>query len=187
MNQNNPKSFTQFDKSPEIPLFSKVQNSLETIYNPRISPINRVSILKTEEQKEIVRTNVYDPNDSSGNKKEFCVVTEIIKRPKISFNSKINTFSRFSFNQPISVPSFNQFRPNDNLRIDINNSKTKKSKKNDNYILIVNKIASQLNTQIRPPSQGFFFFAFQKGEYPLLIIKKIEKEIIFLRNFMKNI
>ena len=178
MNQNNPKSFTQFDKSPEIPLFSKVQNSLETIYNPRVSPINRVSILKTEEQKEIVRTNVYDPNDSSGNKKEFCVVTEIIKRPKISFNSKINTFSRFSFNQPISVPSFNQFGQNVNLRIEINNSKTKKSKKNDNYKLIVNKIASQLNTQIRPPSQGFFFFAFQKGEYPLLIIKKIEKEII---------
>ena len=70
MNQNFQKNLTQKNNSPELPLFSKIQQNSNLIPNPHYSPINRVSILKTEEQKEIVRTNVYNPNDSSGIKKE---------------------------------------------------------------------------------------------------------------------
>ena len=182
MNQNIQNPFTQKEKSPQFPQFSKIQKNSETNQNPHLSPINRVSILKTEEQKEIVRTNVYDPNDSSGNKKEFCVVTEIIRRKSnIPLPSKSNSVfnlnpMRFSFNQQITEPPFST-----NLNIDINNSKLKNSKKSEkyeNYKIIVKRIASQLNAQIRPPAQGFFYFAMLKGDYPLMIIKKIEKDII---------
>ena len=182
MNPNFQNPFTQKEKSPEYPPFSKIQKNSNTLSNPHLSPINRVSILKTEEQKEIVRTNVYADNDSSGNKKEFCVVTEIIRRKSnIPLPSKNNTQInlnpfRFSFNQAIKEPPFNP-----NLNIDIKDSKLKQSQKlekNDNYNEIVKRIASQLNVHIRPPSQGFFYFAMLKGNYPLMIIKKLEKDIV---------
>ena len=182
MNPNFQNPFTQKEKSPEYPPFSKIQNNSNTLSNPHLSPINRVSILKTEEQKEIVRTNVYADNDSSGNKKEFCVVTEIIRRKSnIPLPSKNNTQInlnpfRFSFNQAIKEPPFNP-----NLNIDIKDSSIKHSQKfvkNDNYNEIVKRIASQLNVHIRPPSQGFFYFAMLKGNYPLMIIKKLEKDIV---------
>ena len=182
MNPNFQNPFTQKEKSPEYPPFSKIQKNSNTLSNPHLSPINRVSILKTEEQKEIVRTNVYADNDSSGNKKEFCVVTEIIRRKSnIPLPSKNNTQInlnpfRFSFNQAIKEPPFNP-----NLNIDIKDSSIKHSQKfvkNDNYNEIVKRIASQLNVHIRPPSQGFFYFAMLKGNYPLMIIKKLEKDIV---------
>ena len=189
MNQNIQKNLTQKNNSPEFPNFSKIQQNSNLIPNPHHSPINRVSILKTEEQKEIVRTNFYDPNDSSGNKKEFSVVTEIIRRNSIlSFNSKNNinnTYNKlplnFSFNQQISEPSFNQTfqKPDLNIEIkDFNKNESKFNDKKDNYKLLIKRIASQLNVQIRPPSQGFFYFAMLKGQYPLMIINKLKKEII---------
>ena len=187
MNQNFQKTLTQNNNSPEFPLFSKIQQNSNLIPNPHYSPINRVSILKTEEQKEIVRTNVYNPNDSSGIKKEFSVVTEIIRRnSNISFNSKNdNTYNKlplnFSFNQQISEPSLNQTFQNPNLNIEINDydkNKSKNNSKNDSYKSLIKRIASQLTAQIRPPSQGFFYFSMLKGQYPLMIIKKMEKEII---------
>ena len=39
------------------------QNQLIPNPHSNISPVSRVSILKTEEQKEIVRTNVFEPNN----------------------------------------------------------------------------------------------------------------------------
>ena len=177
MNPNNQKPFTQNDISPQFSFFSKVQNNLNLNpnYNNLHSPINRVSILKTEEEKKIVRTNYYGENGSSpGNNEQFCVVTEAIQRKSnIPFDSKRNTLNpnhiRFSFNRPISDFSFNQ-------NIHINNENKKKTK--EEYKNLIKRIASQLNAKIKPPTQGFFFFAMQKGQYPLMLIKKIKKKIL---------
>ena len=177
MNSNNQKPLTQNDKSPQFSYFSKVQNNINI--NPTqdnyLSPISNVSILKTEEQKEIVRTDVYENNGSSPGKNEhFCVVTEVIRRKSnLPFDSKRNSINqnkdKFSFNQPMSNFSFNQNFQNKNL-----NQKNSK----EEYKTLIKRIASQLNTKIKPPTQGFFFFAMQKGQYPLMIIKKIEKKIL---------
>ena len=79
MNSNQPNINSQINKYSQMTSISNVNNEFNQ--NKNISPINRISILKTEEQKEIVRTNVYEPNDSSpGNNQHFCVVTEIIRR-----------------------------------------------------------------------------------------------------------
>ena len=177
MNSNNQKPFTQNDISPKFSFFSKVQNNLNLNpnYNNPHSPINRVSILKTEEEKKIVRTNYYGENGSSpGNNEQFCVVTEAIQRKSnLPFDSKRNTLNpnhiRFSFNRPISNVSFNQ-------NIQINNANKKKTK--EDYKNLIKRIASQLNAKIKPPTQGFFFFAMQKGQYPLMLIKKIKKKIL---------
>ena len=75
MNPNLLKSL-QNDKSLKISSTSKL--NLNTYSNPNRTPINRVSILKTEEQREIVRTNICEPNDSKSG--QFTVVTEVIKR-----------------------------------------------------------------------------------------------------------
>ena len=198
MNSNLPKSLQ--NKSSKLSSISNFANDTNT--NPNISPINRVSILKTEEQKEIVRTNVFEPNDSkSGNNQQFTVVTEVIKRSSnisydpqnISFNK--NSFE-FSFNQSDPEQQMNQSFPN--AIIDINksesNSNINKIKseliissnnnlKNDEnyqnkYKLLIKRIAMQLKKKVREPTQGFFHFALQKGDYPLLVIRKIETQII---------
>ena len=177
MNSNNQKPLTQNDKSPQFSYFSKEQNNInlnQTQSNP-FSPINNVSILKTEEQKEIVRTDVYGDNGSSPGKNDhFCVVTEVIRRKSnLPFGSNRNSLNKnevkFSFTQPITNFSFNQKIQNENLN---------KKKSNEEYKTLIKRIASQLNTKIKPPTQGFFFFAMQKGQYPLMIIKKIEKKIL---------
>jgi len=198
MNSNLPKSLQ--NKSSKLSSISKFAN--DTSSNPNISPINRVSILKTEEQKEIVRTNVFEPNDSkSGNNQQFTVVTEVIKRSSnisydpqnISFNK--NSFE-FSFNQSDPEQQMNQSLPN--AIIDINNSESnsninkinseliissKNNLKNDEnyqnkYKLLIKRIALQLKRKVREPTQGFFHFALQKGDYPLMVIRKIETQII---------
>ena len=198
MNSNLPKSLQ--NKSSKLSSISNFAN--DTTSNPNISPINRVSILKTEEQKEIVRTNVFEPNDSkSGNNQQFTVVTEVIKRSSnisydpqnISFNK--NSFE-FSFNQSDPEQQMNQSFPN--AIIDINksesNSNINKIKseliissnnnlRNDEnyqnkYKLLIKRIAMQLKKKVREPTQGFFHFALQKGDYPLLVIRKIETQII---------
>ena len=118
MNSNIPKSSTQVNNPVKISSLisnqSKANNQRPT---SNISSLNRVSILKTEEQKEIVRTNVYDPNDSSpGRSQKFTVVTEIIHRKSnIPFDSKYHSTislnkmtNNFSFNQNAMEPALNQ-------------------------------------------------------------------------------
>ena len=114
MNSNNQKPLTQNDKSPQFSYFSKEQNNInlnQTQSNP-FSPINNVSILKTEEQKEIVRTDVYGDNGSSPGKNDhFCVVTEVIRRKSnLPFGSNRNSLNKnevkFFFNQSITNFSF---------------------------------------------------------------------------------
>ena len=190
MNSNIPKSSTQVNNPVKISSLisnqSKANNQRPT---SNISSLNRVSILKTEEQKEIVRTNVYDPNDSSpGRSQKFTVVTEIIHRKSnIPFDSKYHSTislnkmtNNFSFNQNAMEPALNQTFQNQSLNINIvdTNKKTRKIKNEESYNLLIKRIASQLNIKVRPPTHGYFFFALQKGGYSLMIIKKFEKQII---------
>ena len=198
MNSNLPKSLQ--NKSSKITPISNFAN--DTTSNPNISPINRVSILKTEEQKEIVRTNVFEPNDSkSGNNQQFTVVTEVIRRSSnISYDPQSKSFNKnsleFSFNQSNPDQQMNLSFPNG--IIDSNNSESnsnikkinseliissKNNLKNDEnyqnkYKLLIKRIAMQLKKKVREPTQGFFHFALQKGDYPLMIIRKIETQII---------
>ena len=190
MNSNIPNSSSQINKISQISSGNNQSQDRNLLPNthpthPNISPVNQVSILKTEEQKEIVRTNVFEPNNtSSNNDKQFCVVTEVIKRKSnITFDSKSNAGNkvdiRFSFNKPIDS-TLNQTFPNKTLNINIVGSRIspEQNKNEESYKLLIKRIASQLRNKIRPPTHGFFYFALQKGSYPLMIIKKLEGNII---------
>ena len=187
MNSNFQKTSIEMKKTSQISSISHNTHRPDIVPNPQsqISPMNRVAILKTEEQKEIVRTNVFEPNNtSSGNDQKFCVVTEVIKRKSnIPLDSKVNSSNKedmsFSFNKPISDPALNQISQNKTLNIHIADSKIKEKIKNqESYKLLIKRIASQLAKRIRPPTHGFFFFALQKGQYPFIIIKKLESRIV---------
>ena len=171
MNSIIPKSSTQVNNPVKISSLisnqSKANNQRPT---SNISSLNRVSILKTEEQKEIVRTNVYDPNDSSpGRSQKFTVVTEIIHRKSnIPFDSKYHSTislnkmtNNFSFNQNAIEPALNQTFQNQTLNINIVDT-NKKIKNEESYKLLIKRIASQLNIKVRPPTHGYFFFRFAK-------------------------
>ena len=51
------------------------------------------------------------------------------------------------------------------------------NQKNNGYKLLIKKIASQLKKPIKTPTQGFFNFALQKGEYSLIIIRRISTQM----------
>ena len=141
--------------------------------------MSRVSILKTEEQKEIVRTNIFEPNNVLP---AFTVVTEVIKRKSnIHLDSKPNSSNKidinFSFNKPIAENNLKNNLQNKTVNINIVDTKVI-IKNEEGYKLLIKRIASQLKVKIRPPTHGYFFFAMQKGTYPLMIIKKFEDKII---------
>ena len=181
MNQNFQTSSNQLNPTPQDYSQSNHTQNSNIALNPHISPLSHVSILKTEEQKEIVRTNIFEPNNpNSNNPEHFTVVTEVIRRKSnIPLDVKPNTSNKidinFSFNRPIIESTLNQNIQNRNVNINIDEDKRKKEQ---NYKLLIKKIAMQLKNKIRPPTHGFFYFAFQKGQYPLFIIKKFEDKII---------
>ena len=130
MNSNILKSSTQMNKATNLASFPNLNNEIHK--NRNITPINRVSILKTEEQKEIVRTEVYDPNNNSlGDDQHFSVVTEIVRRSSnislepqhISFN---NGHLNFSFNNSNSENLMNQSFQNKPININLADSSSKK-------------------------------------------------------------
>ena len=180
MNQNFQTSSNQFNPTSQDFSQSNHQNS-NIALNPHISPMSHVSILKTEEQKEIVRTNIFEPNNpNSNNQEHFTVVTEVIRRKSnIPLEAKPNTSNKidinFSFNRPLVDSTLNQNNQNKFVNINIDEDKRKKEQ---NYKLLIKRIAMQLKNKIRPPTHGFFYFAFQKGQYPLFIIKKFEEKIL---------
>ena len=145
------------------------------------SPINRISIVKTEEQKEIVRTNVFDPNVTNPEEnQQFCVVTEVIKRSSnISLDPNPNSLNNkplhFMFNKKNNDEKISQSKT---LNIHVADSTAKKVSENrEKYKLLVKKIAQQLKKRVRPPTQGYFYFSLLKGDYPLLIIRKLKSQI----------
>ena len=183
MNSNIPNSSSQINKISQISSGNNQSQDRNLLPNthpthPNISPVNQVSILKTEEQKEIVRTNVFEPNNiTAQNDPNFTVVTEVIKRnSNISLETKSNNVPnkvdiRFSFNKPNSNIAF------ENRTINVNVIDTKENRE-ESYKLLIKRIAKQLKNKIRQPTHGFFYFAFQKGNYPLMIIRKLEGNIL---------
>ena len=179
MNSNVQKFSTQLNKTSQISSNSNHTQNSHLNFNQNISPMSRVSILKTEEQKEIVRTNIFEPNNVLP---AFTVVTEAIKRKSnIYLDSKPNSTNKidinFSFNKPVAAPILKNNLQNKTVNINIVDSKVK-IKNEESYKLLIKRIASQLKAKIRPPTHGYFFFAMQKGQYPLMIIKKFEDKII---------
>ena len=106
MKSNIPKSSTQMIRLAKVIPNPYVNN--EFLSNQNISPISRVSILKTEEQKEVVRTNVYEPNNNDLlNNQQFCVVTEVIRRSSnISLEPQNNSFNNGHLNYSFKQNSF---------------------------------------------------------------------------------
>ena len=184
MNQNMQNPQAQFNKASEHFSQSHHTQNSNAILNPNISPLSHVYILKTEEQKEIVRTNIFEPNNSNANNNDhFCVVTEVIRRKSnIPLDPKPNTSNKidinFSFNHPMVDNTLNQNIQNKTVNINIVDNDIEKIKKEENYKILIKRIAMQLKNKIRPPTHGFFYFAMQKGQYPLVIIKKFEDKII---------
>jgi len=188
MNPSFQKSSTQVNETTPNSSIPRNTQKANLPLNPRKSPMNRVSILKTEEQKQIVRTNFFEPNNtSSGANSNFTVVTEVINRSSnLTFDSKPNTSNKldinFSFNRPMENPALNTTFQNKTVNIQIVDSKpeikNEKINSKESYQLLIKRIASQLKVKIRPPTHGFFFFALQKGDYPLMVIKKMKNQIV---------
>ena len=188
MNPSFQKSSTQVNETTPNSSIPRNTQKANLPLNPRKSPMNRVSILKTEEQKQIVRTNFFEPNNtSSGANSDFTVVTEVINRSSnLTFDSKPNTSNKldinFSFNRPMENPALNTTFQNKTVNIQIVDSKpeikNEKINSKESYQLLIKRIASQLRVKIRPPTHGFFFFALQKGDYPLMVIKKMKNQIV---------
>ena len=184
MNSNFQKSPIQLNQLSEKSPISYFQSG--AVFNSNLISRSQFPIIETEEKKEIVRTNIYEPNDDNlGNKPQFCVVTEVIRRsPNISFDLPRNSFNdpkNFSFNQIIPEQPMNQSFQIKSINIHLSESKSKnneRGKNSNNYKLLIKRIASQLKRRVHPPTQGFFYFAFQKGEYPINIIRKIKVQII---------
>ena len=191
MNSNFPKSLPKVNNASTLSSMTNIHNKTISYQVPH--SLNRVSILKTEEQKKVVRTNVYDPNGSKpGKNQKFTVVTEVINRSSnISFAPQRNSFNNgpmnFSFNQMLAEEPMNQSFQNKIININIADSSSKlftnenKKIKDSNsieYKMLIKRIASQLKRKVREPTQGYFYFAFQKGNYPLIIIRKIQNQII---------
>ncbi len=158
MNSNQPKLLSKIDKTSKISSISNFAN--ESLQNSNLSNINRVSILETEEQKKIVRTNVYEPNNSkSGNKQQFTVVTELISRSSnISFDHQHNSFNNgplnFSFNQTNSDLQMNQSFQNNSINFHIADSSSKKEEiKNIGNMDNINDVIEKENNEIKNNNQ----------------------------------
>ena len=146
--------------NPNIP--QEIQNAINeakitstNIIPQNSSSIKRISIIKTEEQKQLIQPKFNTNNNIDNNSK-----SKIIKETKTT----TTTYSTSGATQ--------------NLLFNNNNNNIKLAPMSDNsYKVLVKKIANQLKKRVRPPTMGFFNFAFQKGEYSLLIIRKIAPQI----------
>ena len=117
--------------------------------------IQNITILKTEEQKQI--------NDINSN----LISNNLEKNPQIFEETKIITQT---YNNSINPQRFT-FSDISNLYLPFLDNKNK------DYIKLIKKIANQLKRKVRPPTQGFFHFALQKGDYSLIIIKKLSSQM----------
>ena len=146
------------------PNFQDIHNNINlnaSITNKTIpnQNIQNITIIKKEEQKQLndINTNTnYIPNNLGNNQK-------IIKETKIITQT---------FNNPTDPQRFS-FSDTSNL-----NLVSLEGNNNDSYKLLIKKIANQLKRKVRPPTQGFFNFALQKGDYSLIIIRKISSQMI---------
>ena len=147
--------------NPTFP--QQIQNNTNT--NPsNISQIGQnqntreIKIIKTEEQNKTFPTNIINNHISnSSNEQKNIQETKIIT-------------------QSITEPQRFTFSCNNDLNL--NEVILDANKINEStYKQLIKKIASQLKIPVRPPTQGYFYFALQKGEYSLIIIKKISSQM----------
>ena len=146
------------NKNYQNPFLNQQNASQAPVSDPHLTTLNQASILRNEENNHILQGSL---NQSS-----------------IASNSMRNTFNKinisFSFNNPKRQNSLK-----DTLAVKITNTnKEKNINSKDSYKLLIKRIAMQLKKKVRQPTHGFFFFAMLKGSYPLIIIKKIETQII---------
>ena len=146
------------NKNYQNPFLNQQNTSQVPVSDPHLTTLNQASILRNEENNHILQGSL---NQSS-----------------IASNSMRNTFNKinisFSFNNPKRQNSLK-----DTLAVKITNTnKEKNINSKDSYKLLIKRIAMQLKKKVRQPTHGFFFFAMLKGSYPLIIIKKIETQII---------
>ena len=127
--------------------------------NQNISSIQKISITKIEGQKHTGDSNLNHINNINSTNSPI-----IIKETKIVSQT---------FNNPKDPQRFS-FSDNSNLDMDKFNLE---NQKNNGYKLLIKKIASQLKKPIKTPTQGFFNFALQKGEYSLIIIRRISTQM----------
>ena len=141
--------------SNSINLDSLNNNQLNPDNN--ISQIRKVSITKTKEIKYPIQsnTNYIQNNNNIGN-------NQIIEETKIITQKVMEDPINFSFKDDGNINL-------NSLSLTIN--------QNNSYRQLVKKIANQLKRRVRPSTEGFFHFALQKGEYSLIIIKKISNKM----------
>ena len=114
----------------------------QLIPNENLSSIQRITITKTESEKQVPQTNTNmnyfkDNNniESNTNITETKIIGQTIDPQRFSFRDKSN----------LNIVSLD-------------------NNKSNNYKQLIQKIANQLKKPVRPPTQGYFYFALQKGE-----------------------
>ena len=135
------------------------QNLNQINPNQNISSIQKISITKIEGQKHTGDSNLNHINNINSTN-----IPIIIKETKIVSQT---------FNNPKDPQRFS-FSDNSNLDME---KFSLENQKNNGYKLLIKKIASQLKKPIKTPTQGFFNFALQKGEYSLIIIRRISTQM----------
>ena len=136
-------------------------NINQKIPNQNNTSIQKITLIKTGTQKQISQSNInYNQtnNNIGSNPQTIKEETKIITR-------KLEPL-RFSFSNNSNL-NLSSLYMRDNI-----------------YRQLVKKIASQLKKPVRPPTEGFFNFAFQKGDYSLIVIRRIynkmgNQQIIF--------
>ena len=139
------------------------QNFIKESQNNKIktSEFPFASLINTEDQHKI--NNISQNNNLSNN---------------IQINEVHKNISNISTNTLFPINKIQYINLNNNRNI---NSKTQiinLKSGNRRYKELVKKIALQLKTRTKTPTEGFFHFALLKGEYSFIIIKKISKQII---------
>ena len=116
--------------------------------NPQsnISPGNRVSVLETAEQKELVR-NILEPNNITP------VGEPKFTNSNVSFESKPNnvpnnTADRFSFDEPVSDPTF------EDRTINVNEILTKENREEGIQVKVTNQNVIAKNVNIKNNALG---------------------------------
>ena len=138
-------------------------NFIKETQNNKIktSELTSTLLINTEDQNKI--NNISQNNNLSNN-------IQVNEAPKNITNISTNISFPINKTQYINLNSIK----NINNKTQIINLKSG----NKRYKELVNKIALQLKTRTKTPTEGFFHFALLKGEYSFIIIKKISKQII---------
>ena len=180
---NSSSSIFSFKKS----IFNQYKDKMNICSSPKScktsSKSNQNIVLnkKSEEKNKIIYSNKLESNiNDYNNKNQFCLVNQVINT-NLNIPSDMNK-NNFSIENPInfSLKQINnelQRQQFLNSSFNFNSVKLKKCSK-VRYKLLIKKISSGLKKRVNTPTKGYFYFAFQKGDFPLLIIKKIKSQII---------